>query len=254
MMQRLNRSGGCGSEFERFADETLALVCRTMGADWASFYRIEDDLRPFGFRSYQIPPEFGAAYQRDGMENVDPLHPMRLIPRKRRFITMLDARVYNPERYRAFASFLHSFGANEAAEMIFRFENRPVAGVSLVWADKRPERRATLNLGLSLHSYIEFNLAAVYGNVSSVGDGSDAAERCGCAFTGREIAVVDLVCRGLTNREIARDLAIGVSTVKTHLIHIFAKASVETRTQLISRVLGRVSGNAATADALAYAQ
>jgi ATP/maltotriose-dependent transcriptional regulator MalT len=46
-----------------------------------------------------------------------------------------------------------------------------------------------------------------------------------------------VVCRGLTNEQIAWHLNIGLATVKTHLIHIFKKAGVETRGELISRML-----------------
>src|SRR5690348_16295003 len=120
-------------QIERFSDETLAVVCRTLGAEWGSFYRLGENLRPFGFRNRGIPLEFGHAYARRDMANVDPLHPFRLVPRKRRFVTMGDARAESPERHRDFLSFLRSFGAEEAGEMIFRCNGAAVAGLSLVW-------------------------------------------------------------------------------------------------------------------------
>src|SRR4051812_17455334 len=106
-------------QFERFGDETLAVACQALGAQWGSFYRLGDNRRLFGFRNRGIPREFGNAYARKAMANVDPLHALRLIPRKHRFVTMGDARAENPERHRNFLSFLRSFGAEEAAEMIF---------------------------------------------------------------------------------------------------------------------------------------
>jgi DNA-binding NarL/FixJ family response regulator len=48
-------------------------------------------------------------------------------------------------------------------------------------------------------------------------------------LTAREAQVVDLVERGMTNREIARELGIRTGTVKIHLKHIFEKTGVHGR-------------------------
>jgi DNA-binding CsgD family transcriptional regulator len=228
---------GADLEVERFADETLALVCRSLGAQWGSWYRIGPDLRPFAFRLHGIPREFGAAYARNHMEDVDPLHPFRLVPRRRRFAMLADARAESLERHRDFISFLHSFGAHEEGEMIFRCGDHAVAGLSLVWTQQRPEHRAVSELGSTLQSYVEFNLGNLWranGLLPSVDAGNGDGE-----FSRREVEVIDSVCRGFTNQQIAQQLNIGIATVKTHLIHVFKKAGVETRGELISRMLAR---------------
>jgi two-component system NarL family response regulator len=51
------------------------------------------------------------------------------------------------------------------------------------------------------------------------------------SLTGRELAVLDLVARGKTNRQIAADLSMGEETVKAHLKHVFAKLEVGDRTE-----------------------
>jgi len=48
-------------------------------------------------------------------------------------------------------------------------------------------------------------------------------------LTGRELQVVELVERGLTNRNIASELGIRVGTVKIHLRHIFEKTGIHGR-------------------------
>jgi DNA-binding NarL/FixJ family response regulator len=50
-------------------------------------------------------------------------------------------------------------------------------------------------------------------------------------LTMRERQVLDGVARGLTNKEIARDLGIGPGTVKTHVERLIAKLGVADRTQ-----------------------
>lgn len=51
----------------------------------------------------------------------------------------------------------------------------------------------------------------------------------------RELQLLQLLARGRSNKEIAADLFISQSTVKTHLIHIYNKLGVENRTAAIDR-------------------
>ena len=50
-------------------------------------------------------------------------------------------------------------------------------------------------------------------------------------LTDREDEVLDLVAQGMTNKEIARQLAISPATVKAHVERIIAKLGVSDRTQ-----------------------
>ncbi|MBI3278398.1 MAG: response regulator transcription factor [Acidobacteria bacterium] len=51
-------------------------------------------------------------------------------------------------------------------------------------------------------------------------------------ITPREREIVEYVCRGLKNKEIAEALSITPGTVKVHLMHIFEKTGVKDRFQL----------------------
>jgi two-component system, NarL family, nitrate/nitrite response regulator NarL len=51
-------------------------------------------------------------------------------------------------------------------------------------------------------------------------------------MTPRERQIVELVCRGMKNKEIAATLNITPGTVKVHLMHIFEKTGVKDRFQL----------------------
>ena len=55
----------------------------------------------------------------------------------------------------------------------------------------------------------------------------------------REIEVLACVARGASNKEIARQLHISESTVKTHLLHIFGKLGVSDRTEAVTTALQR---------------
>lgn len=52
-------------------------------------------------------------------------------------------------------------------------------------------------------------------------------------LTDREIEVLELLCKGRTNQEIADELFIALKTVKTHVSNILSKLGVQDRTQAV---------------------
>jgi DNA-binding NarL/FixJ family response regulator len=58
---------------------------------------------------------------------------------------------------------------------------------------------------------------------------TDKAERP--ALTAREVGVLELVAKGLSNKEIGAALFVSEDTVKTHLKHVFTKLAVTDRTE-----------------------
>jgi DNA-binding NarL/FixJ family response regulator len=56
----------------------------------------------------------------------------------------------------------------------------------------------------------------------------------GPVLTARELEVLKLVAAGYTNAEIGRQLFIGESTVKTHLLKVFGKLEVDNRTRAVA--------------------
>lgn len=58
-------------------------------------------------------------------------------------------------------------------------------------------------------------------------------------LTDRELAVLRLVARGLTNRAIGRELHLSEATVKTHLVNAYAKLGVDDRTAAVITAMER---------------
>lgn len=56
-------------------------------------------------------------------------------------------------------------------------------------------------------------------------------------LTTRETEVLKLTAKGMSNRDIAAELGIGVRTVKGHLVSIFAKMRVSSRTEALLQAL-----------------
>jgi DNA-binding NarL/FixJ family response regulator len=78
--------------------------------------------------------------------------------------------------------------------------------------------------------------AALFRRVTSLAQ-SDASERNpAVALTQRELQIVDLIARGLSNKEIASQLGLEIATAKNHVHHILEKLQVRRRSQIGSRL------------------
>jgi DNA-binding NarL/FixJ family response regulator len=59
------------------------------------------------------------------------------------------------------------------------------------------------------------------------------------SVTDREVEVLELLSRGLGNKEMARELFVSEATVKSHLAHIYTKLGVDTRAGAVAAALER---------------
>ena len=59
------------------------------------------------------------------------------------------------------------------------------------------------------------------------------------SLTARELEVLELLAEGMANKEIANQLVVSEATVKTHLVHIFTKLGVDTRTAAVAAAVDR---------------
>ena len=70
---------------------------------------------------------------------------------------------------------------------------------------------------------------------------SVAGSRLAEPLSSRELEVLALIAKGLTNQEIAARLYLSLHTVKAHARNIYAKLGVSSRTQAVAR--GRALGS-----------
>ena len=61
----------------------------------------------------------------------------------------------------------------------------------------------------------------------------------GPVVTEREVEVLELLSRGLGNKEMARELFVSEATVKSHLSHIYTKLGVDTRAGAVAAAIER---------------
>lgn len=80
-------------------------------------------------------------------------------------------------------------------------------------------------------------LAAAQTELPALGFEEPAAPPPGCSdvpLTEREVEVLTLMRRGLTNKQIGKRLGVSVNTVKKHLAHVFDKRGLHSRRQMLA--------------------
>ena len=94
--------------------------------------------------------------------------------------------------------------------------------------------RGVITRTQSIETMLECLRAVGEGNVWLEASSRGAAPRAhgGMRITPREREIIELVCRGLKNKEIAEVMTITPGTVKVHLMHIFEKTGARDRFQL----------------------
>lgn len=65
-----------------------------------------------------------------------------------------------------------------------------------------------------------------------------AADAARDLLTYREREVLALIAGGASNKEIAANLSVTVATVKSHLVHVYAKLEARNRQEALSRAVG----------------
>jgi two-component system, NarL family, response regulator LiaR len=68
----------------------------------------------------------------------------------------------------------------------------------------------------------------------------DERKREDLSITSREMEIVELIAKGMSNREIAEKLYVSENTVKTHSSRVFDKLGARRRTQAVQ--LGKEFG------------
>jgi DNA-binding CsgD family transcriptional regulator len=76
------------------------------------------------------------------------------------------------------------------------------------------------------------------GETTLTRNASQVEEAALLGLSPRERAIARLICNGRSDKEIAQELDVAFSTVRTHLSRIFEKLNVHNRTQLAKRLLG----------------
>lgn len=168
--------------------------------------------------------------------HLDPLAPMHCIARQR-FVACLHDELSSdsPDHLAYRQGFMQPHRIVDALEIILRSESGICVGISLIRHHRAPEFSALEQRQAdALRSLGDFMLSGLL--QTRLAGVEFICERFP-AITPREATLMQLLLLGLSNKQICRELEMSLPTVKSHLLNIFRKTNVHSRTELISRLL-----------------
>ncbi|AOJ29038.1 helix-turn-helix transcriptional regulator [Burkholderia seminalis] len=201
------------------------------------FYRLDQSGEPADFELFGMPESMHRTYVAR-YRMLDPLHPSRCAAGERAVVTL--ASQLPDERREASAywtRFLRRHDVADVVEIWLRDAGRTIGAFSL------------LRFGTGDASGHSTSGRFAPGEIDALARLQPMAEaalgpllrarrgihRIGCEerLTYREEQIARLVRDGRSNKEIARDLALGQPTIKTHLMRMYRKLGVSNRTELV---------------------
>lgn len=215
--------------------ETLELgvstLARLVRPSATVFYLIGSNHEPSAFELFGLAESMHQAYLRRYCR-IDPMHPSRCTSPAERVQT-LDSAL--PSSFRATSAywrdFLQPHEVVDVMEIWMRAQDRLVAGFSLLrMAPGQPFSEDEVERVRAVQPLLELALV-------SKGLGERTLKlpfAPDVQLTQREQQIARLVSDGLSNKEIGKQLALAQPTVKTHLLHIFRKLGVSSRTELVA--------------------
>lgn len=204
----------------------IGAFTRVVPATLCAFYRIDAQLQAEHFSLYHMSQQMHEAYLQR-YRHYDPLRPRNCVAAGRPVLSlhmgMAQQGRHETEVYQAF---LQRHGVLDVVEILAcNASGSPIAGLSLLrdasLGPFQPDELSTLHV---LQGLLEIAAQAPY---------SRHDERLE-ALTPRERQIAWLLRDGACNKTIAQQLALGLPTVKTHLINLFRKVGVNNRTELVS--------------------
>ncbi|EIJ8152212.1 LuxR family transcriptional regulator [Salmonella enterica] len=198
----------------------LQSIAQLIPLSSAVFYRVNAYLKPEAYVLHNISNSTHQQYL-EHFQPLDPLSPSRFGQQVITVATMTPGICARHRHY--YHEFMLPNHVCDMIEIFIRRGHRIIAGISLMRdipfsSEERLRAQAVQPLlGLAIHDSLQ--------------EDKDLAS----ILTAKEREIVGMVCEGASNKLIARQLNISLSTVKTHLRNIFAKTEVINRTELVSR-------------------
>jgi DNA-binding CsgD family transcriptional regulator len=201
----------------------LSAFTQLVPASCCVFYRIAAQLEPHDFLLQQLRADMHERYLTH-YRQVDPLQPRNCQLTGRSVVPLrLGMSAQGDSANQRYGRFLQGYGVVDVVEVLAFEHGCPVAGISLL-------RGAEFG-SFGPHELVQLQALQAMFEVAArqLSPSAPALQ-----LTPREWQVAELLRAGLSNKELARQLDVGLPTVKTHLINLFRKVAVSNRTELVA--------------------
>jgi DNA-binding CsgD family transcriptional regulator len=217
-----------------FQQEGLATINRLVPLSFSIFALVDPSIRSKGMVLENMDIETDREYQ-SLYSRYDPLHPDHFRD-SRETVVCLDDLLTKEELFQSvfYREFMRPHQIRYVADKFLRREEEIIAFLSLMRDETmEPFSTAELELLKNLQPLLEFSLNNIY-KPQRVNERSILADMF--QLTSRELDVIEHIIAGSSNKSIAEKMYLSLSTIKTHLQHIFENTAVNSRTKLLAKI------------------
>ncbi len=217
-----------------FQQVSLATLNRVVPGSASIFALVDPSVRNKGVVLRNLDLETDRQYQ-TVYSHLDPLHPRHFADASPAVVcldeVLTEAEILASRYYR---EFMLPRRQRYVADLFLRRDREVVAFVSLIRGPELANYTAgELALLRNLQPLLEFSLNSIYRPQRTSERSLLAAS---FHLTGRELDLLEHLIAGVSNKAIADRMCLSLSTVKTHLQHIFDKLAVTSRAQLLAKI------------------
>ncbi|MBC3347816.1 helix-turn-helix transcriptional regulator [Pseudomonas sp. SWRI196] len=206
------------------AGHCLHAFTQLVPASRAAFYCVDRQLQAHDFSLHGMSGEMHRDYL-DNYRQFDPLQPRNYVSSDLAVVPLGLAMARQPirdsHRYR---HFLQRYDVVDVVEVFAHRGSRPQAAISLL---RTAEQGVFTSQQLTQLSALQALLQLAVANLPPQDHSLNS-------LTPKERQIALLLRQGASNKQLARELDVGLPTVKTHLINLFRKTGVSNRTELVS--------------------
>ncbi|OTG89062.1 helix-turn-helix transcriptional regulator [Acinetobacter sp. ANC 3813] len=159
----------------------------------------------------------------------DPISHIQLINSKL-LTARLTPNLLEQKHTEKYQDFMHNYNLKDEADVILWAGGAPVASIALMKIENDCPFQSDFNLE-QIRQFIQFNFEMLP-TIKKINLQSHLRSQLN--LTAKEALITELLCQGYANKEIASKLCVEPATVKTHLINIFDKLEVSSRTQAVA--------------------
>ena len=209
---------------QEVAGHCLQAFTQLVPASQAAFYCVDRQLQARDFRLQGMSGEMHRDYL-DNYRQFDPLQPRNCLSSGLAVVPLGFAMARQPLRdSRRYQDFLQRYGVVDVVEIVAHRADQPRAAISLL---RTAEQGAFTLDQLAQLNALQALLQMAVANMQPCDDAL-------AGLTPKERQIAWLLRQGASNKQLAQELDVGLPTIKTHLIHLFRKTGVTSRTELVA--------------------
>jgi len=208
---------------QEVAGHCLQAFTQLVPASQAAFYCVDRQLQARDFRLHCMSGEMHRDYL-DNYRQFDPLQPRNCLSSGLAVVPLGFAMARQPARdSHRYRDFLQRYGVVDVVEILAHRAGQPQAAISLL----RTAEQGVFTLDqLTQLNALQSLLQMAVANMQPCEDPLTG-------LTPKERQIALLLRQGASNKQLALELEVGLPTIKTHLINLFRKTGVTSRTELV---------------------